>query len=711
MTRLGWLILGLLLLPLLAYVFWPAAAQRTLRPLVEPGSDPVAFTLRLPGLEQTVTASGQVLLTAQGVTLERPLDANRPRSFWSTLRQCQSAESRTVQRPEDLAAFGLDGTRSVRYGSREFRWGSAAGRAYAWRSEDGLLLVLPPIMLQRLDEAGQRFDDRRLLQPGSGPRRIRVAERHFVLSEDGWQDESAPQRPPFDTRLGHLGGLLSQLRLDDLVGVPATGAGISIELEEAERTQRLTLLPWQQTLAAHCDGLPAQVLPRQLASAFQELIADLDEDILLSIQDQTAQEHLPGTVTIHDGSSETLRLERTARGGGRTVGVWEVIWSGGRELADPAAASTLVALANSIRITAPRRQAVPRLAILGDNSAVRTVQFDGNAFGGHHLLRLDGQEAASFTHAGTATGVQAIRDLRVEDLLDLRLLPVDLQRFMRLQTVEYSGSASRGTLLLRGAGGWARVVPDPGPVAAPTVEARLTLLVAWQASKARFPLAADLLRPVERSVAVRLAPVDSKPGEDVDSLDDVAERDWGLDFGRLANGNWWALAADRSRVWTVSHQTVEDLFAPIDGGTVLPAMPSAVRAVTLEPGSTGAWWSLRRSGETWLLAGAAVERADATQAARLLRTLTGLTGTLHPDGVVDEKQAVACFVVELPSHDQWPEVHRLFLGAAEADGGGLVQVRRDHGLDPVTRRVFRIDAAARAELLRWVPVTALAAAP
>lgn len=710
MGRLGWAILGIVALALAAYVLWPDPSADD-RIAVYDGPVPTAYRVQAGGIEQEVDGAH---VTIAGVRLA--LDREKHDALWGFVASLRGGVKQVVTGGEALDAYGLGGGREVAATGVRLRWGSAGGSHYLWEGLSGRLFVIDRALRERLDTLTRRLD-RPVVASFDAVRRIEVAGLSLVMLAGDWRDEVRGGRPPLTRQVAVLAGLVEAVRIDDLAGKAPVGAPEVVRLRlrpESEIAPGTEVVVWKTADGGtvQVDALPAQRLDAATVAAWTEAAADLWHDRLFNLAREFALKPLV-EVIVSRGGKELFHLEKHGlRDEEYGMSMWDVVWPGGREVADAGAAARIALAADELRSNDAR----PRGAEAPPADAI-VIDFVFQVTRNRIPLVIAGDEVWSPTHRGRVKLPEDLALLTPERQLDLRLASRDPRRAIKLQRVV----AGRGEVVVADAPGaaWRRTFPAEvrgQAVDALAVERVVRILCAARARSARAVGATDrlVLEKPEFELDLRFAPVASRRSNDQARLDDSDDSELGLAFAREGDG-WRAVDKEGTVSWLVDAELVEQLRAPFDEGQVLPVAPSLVqrievvapgRRLYLFAGTDG--WSLRATGADGRLG--AARPADPVQVRRYLRTLTGLmaerrdgaAGPLQPD------ESAGSVSLILPGRGEDEE--QLVLGIAKPVAG-QVALTVDGTAVRVPRGRAYVPIAAAADLLPAPDALAPAAAP
>lgn len=640
MGRLGWAILGIVALALATYVLWPTGAADD-GVMVHGGPVPTTYRVRAGGIEQEIDVSQ---VTIGGVRLR--LDQQKHDDLWGFISNLSGAVKQTVTGDDALAAYGLGDAREVSATGLRLRWGGAGGSFYLWEGLSGRLFITDRNVNERLTALTRRLD-RPVVASFDRIQRVEVAGLALVFLGNEWRDEVRGRRPPVTRQVSALANLVEAVRIDDLAGKAPVGAAEVVRLRlrpETDIAPGVDVVVWKTASGGmvQVDALPAQRLDAATVAAWTTAVAELWQDRLFNLAREFAAKPLVELIVTR-GGSEVFHLEKHGlRDEEYGLSMWDVVWPGGREVADASAASRIAAAVDELVSTDARARGAET-----PPADATVISFVFQVTRQRISLAIVGDEVWSATHHGKVAKLpEALAMLTAERQLDLRLASRDPRRAIKLQRV----SEGRGEVVVADAPGsaWRRTFPADvrgQTVDALAVERVVRTLCAARARSARAVGGPDrlVLGHPEFELDLRFAPVASRRSNDQARLDDSDDSELGLAFAREGDG-WRVVDKEGTVSWLVEADLVEQLRAPFDDGQALPVAPSLVRRIEITVAGRRLFliavadgWMLRDTGSDGRLG--PVQPADAVQVRRYLRTLTTLAaqrreltaGPLQPD--------------------------------------------------------------------------------
>jgi hypothetical protein len=631
MSKTAYAILFAIFFAAAGYAFWPQP-EAVVRPLVT-GSQPTSFTLRCAGLEQEVRDK-QVRLKG----LDRPLDETAGVGPWGIFSAVTVLPGKTVENVGDaqLAAYGLGSDREFVGGDVHVRWGEKDGSGYLWDGPTKRLSLLPPGMVAAIDKAAGRLDDRKLLSIAATYVRVEVDGLVLVRSEAGnWLSSLAPQRPPFDQRIGRIMALLTALTLDDLDGL-ATNlmpvAGRILLTPDAKAPDQtplaITLFQAGDEGVIKAGALPAQRLAPVALAEWLAALAALRRDPLLVV-DQALRRDDIVFVRVLDGPLERFRLTRREKVYESDDYAWDLVWPGGRDDAAPDAIPRILTLLDTLEVTLV--EAVDGLAQRSPTALSIEVHHGRKDQERVLIAAIDGNRALTASHAGLLMDAAIRRGaLRLERFLDARLIRRDTTRIAKIQRIDTTQIPQFQEVATRSdGGGWTRSFPaaTPPPVIdAGAVDRLVRVLAGATLEDVGFPSAEDraILTAPEIALDLRFAPNTSAKQAHADTdLDETATQDVGWALVER-EGKWRGIDRDALLAFTLDAGVVEEIRRPFTVGALYPVVASLVTRAEIRS-DTGSV-VLVREGAGWSVAvdGGESRPADALAVRRWFRALGGL---------------------------------------------------------------------------------------
>ncbi len=603
-----WLVAGVAVIALAAYVFWPAGGPPPDLRLYS-GATPEAFRLRIDGREQTV-AAGRVAIAG----LDRPADPDKASALFAAFGQVAAAPAlvQTASRAQ-LSAFGIDPARqAVEAQGVLIAWGQTGGDRFIADVTAGKVWPLPSAQEAAIAKAAGRLDREDLVAEAEAATRLEIRTvggdgipdiASLTLERQGqvWTAPGQAGRPPFSTRAAILLGLVAALRLERLEA-PAVAVGDRAVLRLAwpdGRSVSVRLTTDGQVVA---DGLPAQALPAALRPVWIETLADLANDRLFDLPLSTI-EALAGVEVRRDGKL-LFRLERRPLAEQQVEGrsPWAFIWDGGREDARGDAGETILRAFDRVLIRDPARLDGARAAAPGATE-IRLIRKDDQTI----IARLvvDGDRLTGDAWQGRSV---ALPDLLARpeagNFLDPRLTSLPPQRAVKLQRIVRDDGPARGEVFVGDGARWERTWPQPAGADSAAVRRLLHALCGAVGLECRLATAADLALRAAPAIEldVRFAPKPiAKGANNFTDAEDTVPTDLGLCLAPdpVRAGAWRAVERDGGRSWLLPAEVVDALREPVVDRVLLPVPVAMVRSVRIDrPGSS---FSVRREGERWML--------------------------------------------------------------------------------------------------------------
>ncbi len=695
MTRLGYIILVAALIALGAYVFWPERVAASTRVALWAESAPGAYVLRAQGVESRVDADG---VTIRDVRL--PLDRERAERLWSLLGQplVDTAQAVDDIGEEQLASFGIDGERALSLGGASLRWGEKAGRASAWRSDLRRVWPIDAATARRLAAVWVRLDAAPIAVEGVD----RLTVNGLEVQRDAygaWWASSAPERPPFTTRVNALLGLVGSVRIEQWTDQNIIEDGGADRVIIGDKTLSLTSTSDSLDRKAgllvirEAQGfLPPQRLEAADAARWQSLLDGFRADYLLDLPGRRMDDPIE-EVVVRRGAETWFRLERRGNEDvkdGRSM--WDLIWPGGRITAIPDGAQRLEEAFRQVTVDDVKRR-VDATPLAAD---ALTIDLVGQLERAPIRLELGGGDAASVLHRGRVAKLPPlVAAISPDAFLDPTPIARAPARLDKLQRVWREGeTVVRGEIFARTASGWAQTHPGELPVDQVAVESLARTLCAARADRAHLADDADraLIDQATFEIACRFAPRAEGRASDAAALDETAALETSLAFARV-DGAWRAVDPEGALRYDFADDVVSALMRPLAARTVWPLTPNPVWRVSVTR-ADGAYALVRVSEAGWRIEAANEEpvAADGLEVMRWLRALAALTAErVEREAVAlanDERVGVvSCFQ---PGYERGDE--RLSLAIGHADAGGMIPVSVDssHGAAAPGRFHLRI---------------------
>ncbi|GDY12781.1 hypothetical protein LBMAG53_16590 [Planctomycetota bacterium] len=716
MNRTGWIVLAVVVAALSTYLLWPEGGPPPMVTLFT-GSQPTAFRLRSAGLEQVV-ADGQVTLAGA----VRPVDAGKVGNLFTALRNVQAPAERvqTVQRVS-LAAYGQDpAQRAVEAAGMLVTWGRAGADGFVADALTGRIFPTSQAVLENLEKAADRLDQRDLLPEAEQATRIElrytpadgvgaIDRLALELDRGTWIASSARQRPPFGTRCQILLGLCATLKLDALVAAPG-GTG------EPLATLRLTLpgragpsgAPTAERIAtvtvlrdgrAKVDDLPPQAQAPSAMEFWRETLADLNQDRLFDMP--VSQQASLGTAEVRRAGKRLFRLEYRGLNEQQMQEKtpWALVWDGGREDAAPNAGENLMRSFDQVLIEQPERLTAP---LAPGPEAIEIVLSGRNESGEMARLVIGDGFVASATWRGRPRQVPDILSHpRPDPFLDRRLTIRDPNRVIKLQRVIRDQGAAVGEVYVAadGSGVWRKTWPIAGPADAAAIRRLLQTISAAVASEARLATAEDRAARDAPALTIDLRFAAKPPPKGANDLTDPEETvatDIGFALAPSGPGQWRAVDRDGGLAWTLPEDVVEALRLPVTDRLVLPIPVALVRRLRVQ--SPDGVWELRRDGETWKAKNDATDQpgtetaVDPVTVRRWLRRVAGITASAHDvqAAPLAPGETHAALTIDLPGAQALPEQVTIRIGRPAA---GVVPVSLTTSRQPSHLPIGRLSIA------------------
>jgi hypothetical protein len=643
MSRVGYAFLALVILALGWYVFQaPKAPEVNWVKLVD-RAPPSTYTIVANGHEQRVEGS---VVHLDG--LRFALATERASGLWNQVTNVAVEKDKLVTgvNPADYSAYGIDPTkRSIEADGIALSWGSKDGVGYIVDRLGARLGATDAGAVARLDAMCGRLDAEQAF-PGVMPHTIAVdGHRYLRGKKSGWHAALDPLRPGCDTRVRAILASLRSLRVVDLtstlppstkhlmhldIGYPAVDVAkegyateVSIDLYGDEAGGG-----WWQV-----DGWPAQRLGHSDVLAMYTSAHALHGDRLYNLGASFMGVTVENAI-VRRGDSEWFRIEgKNGRQLDDLSSRWDIVWSGGREYADPNCADRLVDALNAIVVSEVR----PRIP--GEPAWPDALRIDVTirGFPFPETFEMRGRYVRSSTHVGTALALpELLADLRPDQFLDPVIASRAPERVIKLQRrlldrdpiVEETWTCDdRGT--------WHRSFPGPGSVDQIAVQRMARALATGNALAVR--LADDQDREASAhptlEVAVRFAPKDEGKANDFTDLDETTSVDVGLAISQR-DGVWRASSLGTGIAYDLDEDLVRILQADVSSPLVIPLVPALVSQIELgnAPGAGGIV-TLRLAKSGWeLLGDGSAKPANEVEVRRLLRDLAGLTARRRTEG-------------------------------------------------------------------------------
>ena len=653
MSRWAWSILGAIVVVLGIYAFRPSEAA----------PQAVSFVTIQPGTRYTLTAQGRTqVVEGERLVLDglvRVADTDLTGRLWGTLVNLKVDSSRIITgvTVTDLAAYGLAKTSdlegSTPLGPVHLKWGRSGAQAYLWDALSSRLVAVDPALVDALEQSAGRLDKRAVLTIPPTLNRLAVDGLVMIHGAGGWTTELATQRPPFDTRVQRLLGLLSAVNLDDLAAPPVTMLPFlgRIELGLGADAHAVAVHGSGDDLRVAVDQLPAQRITD--AAAWRAALAAFRVDVLTNVTNAVGGRHRIEAVRVRRAGAPVLALVRGEQLAKSQDYRWEVVWPTGREPADPEALNRVLDLLDDLRLTAPVAEAEDAQRLAARSGLVVTIEAEDQT---SQIIALDDDLTLRSTrHHGRAVEPERLRAaLAPAALLNPHLATRNPQRIAKIQ--RRIPAEGRSEVLTKAEGGTWRhtwpvpVVPADGGAIDRLIRtlasARATSIDLAQTPADRAKAQAILTNPTVE-LAVRYAPAElGQAANDETDLDETAAQDWGLAMIKEGD-HWLGTDGEGDLLLTLDAETVDALLAPIEPGRLFPLVPATVTAIE---GTTAAGhWRIERSATGWTVTSKdASGRVDDLAVRRLLRTLSTLPGI--PDARQPEPTAAtSSLIIEVPA--------------------------------------------------------------
>lgn len=637
MSKLAYAILITLLLAAAVYAFRPTNEEVAAQLFT--GAPPKSFTLRANGLVQEVTDGKRVKLAG----LDRAIAEKRESGPWGMLASVRLVKGKTVEGvgESQLAAYGLGPERELVADGVFARWGEKDGTGYVWNGTTRQLVVLPPGMAAAIDKGSERMDDPKLVTLDPSPSRIDIDGLAVTPGPNGWLATVAPQRPAFDQRIGRLMGLISELKLDKLAGEPinllplASTIVVTPAAKSADQTP-LTIRLHKTGYGPNDGGLvavgslPAQPIDPATMRQWNEAIAAMKTDPLFEIARQVRNDDIV-SIIVREGVSERYRLARREKVYESDAYSWDLVWPGGRDDAAPDAMLRVLGTVNDLFVD--QVQAIPGLATLSPLALQVEIHHGRKDVEQILVAAIDGNRAASSSHAGLLKDAEAVRQrLKLEAMLDTRLIRRDPTRISKIQRIDHAQAAFQEVINRSEGGAWTRsfpAAPVPPPVDAGAIDRLVRVLVGAQLTAVRFPTAADraILSDPEVEFDLRFAANSAGKQANADNdIDETANQDvgWAL---RQVDGRWRGIDRDGLLAFELNATVVDEIRRPFDVGTLYPVVPTLVKRAEIRRGDSVV--ALVRDGAQWTVAvdGGEARPADEIAVRRWFRALGALRAT------------------------------------------------------------------------------------
>lgn len=641
MSRLGYAVLLLAIIAMGWYVLRPAQSTASEWERLYQGAIPTVYTVRANGLEQQV--DGKRLRIG---TIELPLAEERASALWNQIQVLSAPAERFVTgiRAADYAAYGIDPlVRSIDGEGVAISWGRVDGNSYVLDRIGGRLAAIEADGVARLDALCRRLDAE-VPVPLVMPVAVTVDGQRFVRRGDQWASALDATRPSAVARVRELMTFINGLRLVHLDGVepvaaePVTRMVIEYPATEVAKEGHRPLL--DLTISAGPDvgywqaqGWPAQTLSTSTVDMARMLAASFREDRLFNLGGGLFGHGITAAVVTRAGE-EWFRLgSSTARQLDDLSSRWDVIWAGGREYADPAAADRLADALNAISVSDVR----PRLAV--EPPWPDAVRIDLAVTGNQAplFLELRGRELRTDSHVGFAVNLpELIADLSPDRFLDPVIANRVPERVIKLQRRLFNRTpALEETFVCDERGVWRRTFPAGGPVDQVVLQRLARALAGGRARAVRQATEADraLVDEREIEIAVRFAPKESGKANDFTDLDETTTIDVGLAIAQR-DGVWQALNLGSGIAYELDEDFVDLLRIDTASPLVMPIIPALVSMISLTSvQAPDAAVILRQRRHGWeLVADGTEQPADAVEVRRLLRDLANLTALRRIEG-------------------------------------------------------------------------------
>ncbi len=633
MTKLGYIVSLLLFCSLLIYVAFPEGSDGSEKWRI--------FNKQHKDFEASVgdrswlLADGQLSVqTADGWSFDRGMNNGAINEFWKFVirvlnNDITEAGIRENISAADIAAYGIDGKHFLRAGSRgiepqEMHWGSQQGVGYLWWRNEQRLLVCPVGVVRLLTEKLQRLDSRHFMKE-----KIRYSELvcrypdgdpiYLSYNDSVWGHIGPIERPPCNGRVDDLTSILSGMQVHDLDAVVgplswpiATISFLKHEAGQAAETVEEITVYRSETSGwlSNTSGLAQHVDLRSV----DEVLARIDAlagDALISIPDTLngspiGRIHIQRKIQQKNGAeTESFHLYKTGIddelvGGSR----WELDWQQGRTRARADSSEFIRQGLRAIRVESSQRRTGPWRE--PDNTLL-SIELDGDemdnrvhvAFTDDNKMITDDWEGVIVAHNND------IKEMDASLCLDPDILPVHHERLIKMQRIRYphvtESGVTDGRVYVREEGRpWRQVYPDAASVQPFAVEQVVHALVSTRVQSVRFATDADkaiLVNP-HYGIDVRIAPLGRVEGEDVFSIEQTFQRDWGVVLAPEGDG-WRAVDRDGDIAFFLTAAQKEQWFGSVHEAIVLPLVPSQVLGVEFYTADEE--FSLSVEGEEWSL--------------------------------------------------------------------------------------------------------------
>ncbi len=591
MSRIGYLILVALLLALGAYVFWPKEEAIALE---------YAWTKDAPTRYRLVR--GDVVQEIDGNVvrikgLERPIASDKHALLWEFIGSWGwlPKHSITGVSEDELASYGIDGTRELTCDGLFLRWGRSKKEYYVWDGLRGRIYISDDYFYERLNVLSERLDNLEMLDLESYTR-VTVDNLNLALDNGEktagsprWRDTIRPQRPDFNLRINKLYDLLGVLRLRDL-------SQQQPRLIKPLHTLRFgtndptvpeqTLRMWQDGTAAiiQVDDLPVQRIESRTAQLWPEVMRMFERDYLFNMYEEFARQPLT-EVQVALAGVQRFRLEKHGlRDIAEGRSQWDVVWPGGREPASAEAAPLLAFMFDKLYVDDPQ----PRTLNDEIPASALTITFVFQQDRRNMTVALVNGFVYSPTHSGKVVEMPALlKDLTADRMLDPALTFRGAERVVKIQRQWHRGAqAGRAEAFAVQAGVgeekgvWMQTWPKEEKghaVSIVAIDQMARALCTAQGNDVRLYSTADRagLAAPEFEMDVRFAPAPVRLSNDHSRLVDTNDQDVGFAFARV-DGTWRAIDKDGGVSYGVSDELLELLQAPLVENLVLPLIPSLV---------------------------------------------------------------------------------------------------------------------------------------
>ncbi|MBA3685133.1 MAG: hypothetical protein H0W72_07825 [Planctomycetes bacterium] len=680
MTKYGWIILGLIVVALAGYVFWPEGGAVVVPTPVLAGRKPDTYTLVAGGLTQEISP-GRVRLAGHDL----PLEAAKSEALWNHVAFLHALPERIrVVAPADLASYGIDpARRRLTGGDVDLSWGTSGEDGYCHDVVSGRLFVIGIANARRLDALAVRLDRARLLAIERGIDGLSIDGVHLESRGGELHVAGAPWRTAFSARVRTLAMLISDLALGDLAATVPVDArlvatlGLSIPPGRGENgavnapAEHHIVRLFQRADAglASVDGLPPQSIEPLRMRELTAALAAFAEDRLFAVGDPL-QGHAMKAAIVWRAGVEWFRLESRTRELDDQTSTWDIVWSGGREVAEMGAADRLIAAINELavaglRMCTPFEEPWPgALAIeLRGPGMPRTV------------LELAPGMARSATQVGRIVRLPPLlADLAPDRFLDTLIVGKPVDRIAKLQRqIHDQDPVIREAYVRSASGTWERTFPAPASADQQSLQRLARAIAQARGLDVRFAGPADraiLDRPAIE-VDLRFSAKGEGKAHDMAAVEDTVAQDWGLAIGRV-DGLWRAVDKDGVVAWRVDDEFVELMREALADRLVLPLVPSQVKRLRVAAVGAEAYELAPVAGR-WRIG--AASSADDVEVRRLLRRLANLQANRQVPGtalaVVDRAGSL---FIDLPSIDAPYERLTLHIGKPGAAGAAADEV-------------------------------------